>query len=146
MTTYETIQSEVKEDGIGILTLNRPEKRNAISIRMRQEISRCLHEWGDSEHVGAMILTGAGSVSMPGFPKPIIAAVNGSSMSGGFDLATHCDLRICSLRLVRASGNQIRRSPSSLPSLVIGVARTSCDRMHRHIPDRSRQQDRGRRP
>jgi enoyl-CoA hydratase len=123
MAAYDTIRAEAREDGIGILTLNRPEKRNALSIRMRQEISRCLDEWGGSERVGAVILTGADPVFSAGFdlsefgdpsrfdelldsssryhrdvwsfPKPLIAAVNGISMGGGFDLATLCDIRIC---------------------------------------------------
>lgn len=41
---YIDIMAEERADGIGFITLNRPDKRNAITMRMRREISACLGE------------------------------------------------------------------------------------------------------
>jgi enoyl-CoA hydratase/carnithine racemase len=128
MERWQTIIAEKGHDGIGVITFNRPELKNAVSIRMRQEISDCLGEWRDDPDVSVVIFTGAGTTFTAGFdlkefkdpalfdiilatssryhrdiwkfPKPTIAAVNGAALAGGFDLAKLCDIRICSTRAV----------------------------------------------
>jgi enoyl-CoA hydratase len=109
---------------IVVVTLNRPDKKNALSIALRDAISDTLDRLAGDEDVKVVILTGAGdtftagfdlgefSVDEPGFqerlwassdryhhtvlafPLPTIAAVNGAALAGGFDLAVLCDLRV----------------------------------------------------
>src|SRR5438067_9340747 len=122
--TYDVLI--LSHDGnVATLTLNRPEKRNALSSALRAEIARAFGELAADDSVSVVILTGAGSVFCAGFDlsefdqsgdvvahftdddnpvafhtalgtfdKPIVGAINGPALAGGFDVACQCDIRI----------------------------------------------------
>lgn len=118
------IATQVADDGIATLTLTRPERRNALSIKLRDEITERLDSWATDPAVRAVVLTGAESTFCAGFdldefaqanlaprikdsshryhlavwqfPKPLVAAVNGPAVAGGMDLCVLCDFRIAS--------------------------------------------------
>ena len=118
------IATQVADEGVATLTLARPERRNALSIKLRDEITQQLDSWATDPAIRAVVLTGAGSTFCAGFdldefaqgdlarrirdssrryhlavwrfPKPLLAAVNGPAVAGGMDLCVLCDFRIAS--------------------------------------------------
>ncbi len=122
MKSFETILFEAK-DGIGTLTLNRPERLNAMTNRMVRETTEALREIARDASVRVLVLTGAGRGFCPGadlkhftsgdsqaddaigesdfeaalllheMPQLTLAAVNGACAGAGFGWACACDLR-----------------------------------------------------
>lgn len=119
------LELERAGDAVATITLNRPEKKNALSIAVRDEVTATLGELAEDPSVKVVMLTGAGSAFCSGFdlaefqrlddpdhtarlwessdrfhhacltfPLPLVAAVNGPALAGGFDLAVMCDVRI----------------------------------------------------
>ena len=118
-----------KSDGIATVTLNRPEALNALDAELRLAIERAFRELANDPLVRVAILTGAGRAFSAGidlkelasgpldrsgvsefdmidairaFEAPIIGAINGHAITGGFELALACDVLIAGEQAVFA--------------------------------------------
>ena len=123
---YESILME-RKDGIAIITLNRPEKLNAITAKLRSEFLNALDDLEVDDNVQVVIVTGAGRAFCVGadiaefetgpskvrreftqvkrepprilaFEKPIIGAVNGIASGDGSQWLLQFDLMVASER------------------------------------------------
>lgn len=122
---YENILVE-KHGRVAVLTINRPDKLNALNSKTHEEGVAALDALKMDDEVRVVVIRGAGEKSFVAgadisefqnntpeeqrqtmlsrslfnaidvFPKPVIAMINGFCLGGGNELAMACDLRICS--------------------------------------------------
>ena len=128
---YECLLYEVK-DRIATLTLNRPERLNALGGTLREDLFDAITKAAAAPDVGVIVITGAGDKAfcsgadlkeraarttasmvhdrynvvskwtsmVANLRKPVIAAINGYCMAGGFELVLQCDISIASERAI----------------------------------------------
>ncbi len=146
-----------RRGNVEILTINRPEARNAINGAVSKAMSGLMDELAEDADCWVVVITGSGDkafsagmdlkafssgegddimgvsggfggLTQRDFPKPIIAAVNGPALAGGFEIMLSCDLVVAAAhatfgipeakRGLIAGGGGLIRMPKRLPMAV----------------------------
>ncbi len=124
---YENIAFELEQDGtVAVVTLNRPQRRNALSLALMKELVDCFERIGRDRSIRAVLLAAAGKVFSSGHdlgemvgrnvneyreifdvctelmtaiqavPQPVVAEVQGVATAAGCQLVATCDLAVAS--------------------------------------------------
>ena len=149
---FEFVKYE-KRDRLALITLNRPEVMNALHPPCHEELERIFNDFAADSESSVAILTGAGDKAfsagndlkwttqhgVPKLPKtgfgaitrrfdlvkPVIAAVNGFALGGGFEIALACDLIVAA---------EHARFGVPEPRVGLMAAAGGVHRLPRHIP------------
>lgn len=120
-----TILLEEENDGVAVLTLNRPDAMNSLSSELSVQLQKAVNAIGQRRDIRAVIITGAGDRAFCAgadlkerrqmnahekwqqrsriwelgeaiwrLPQPVIAAIHGFCLGGGFEIALYSDLRV----------------------------------------------------
>ncbi len=123
--SYETVLSELGDDGIRTITLNRPDSLNAMNLRLITDVAAAFDDANADTRTRVIIFTGAGAAFCAGDdrrehvhpesegearalvdaiqrattaivmgPNPVVGAINGWAVGGGFEWAINCDFPI----------------------------------------------------
>lgn len=128
---YEGLSVELRDDAVGVVLFNRPEKFNALTATTLGVLARAFRDLGEHDDCRAIVISGVGPafcagmdltasglattdrdpvvrvydamrdavscvLAMREIPQPVIAAVRGPAVGGGFAVATAADIRFCS--------------------------------------------------
>jgi enoyl-CoA hydratase len=150
-----------RADGVMTITLNRPQAKNAVNLALAEGVAAAIHELEENDELRVGIITGAGGTFCAGMDlkafvkgenpviegygfaglcsyiakKPMIAAVEGYALAGGFEVAISCDLIVASEAarfgipevkrgLAAAAGGLVRLPKQISPRIAMELALT----------------------